>query len=179
MADETGLTLQLTELVNAIRCLSDQTEMGRLAETLLIIALEYTGSERGLLLADHSQEEEIEAEAIRHQGVVKVALASASAILPKYPKSILRYVHRTQQRVFLNDTRVAHQFSQDTFFCDNIVRSAMCFPLAAQHENVGLLYLENSSSPRAFDRDRLAILELLSINAALVLGNVRAARGAA
>src|SRR6202789_2121654 len=50
-------------------------------------------------------------------------------------------------------------------------RSVLCVPIVKQSKLVGVLYLENNLTPRAFTSDRAAVLELLAAQAAISLEN--------
>lgn len=168
-----ALSAELAALITSCQSMSDQTEIDALVETLLVLALDHANWERGLLFLTDGRRNEIQAEAIRRDGIVNVAFAPALSAFPTFPVSVLRYVLRTDRAVCLNDTVADNQFSDDDFLRRNSVRSLLCFPLLTQREIVGVLYLENNLSPHAFDADRLAMLELLSINAAVMLKNLR------
>ncbi|MBV8416845.1 MAG: GAF domain-containing protein, partial [Verrucomicrobia bacterium] len=52
-------------------------------------------------------------------------------------------------------------------------RSILCLPLVKQAKLMGLLYLENNLAPRVFTTKRLAMLELLALQAAISLDHAR------
>ncbi len=52
-------------------------------------------------------------------------------------------------------------------------RSVLCLPLLNQAKLVGVLYLENNLTPRAFAPARIAVLKLLASQAAISLENTR------
>ena len=169
-----GLSSELAALVTSCRNISDHTEIEALVETLLVVALGHADWERGLFFLTDGRRNKIQAEAIRSDdGIVNVALTPALRTLPKFPLSVLRYVLRTDRAVCLDDAVADNQFSDDDFLRRNRVRSLLCLPLLTQRKIVGVLYLENHSSPHAFDADRLAMLELLSISAAVMFKNLR------
>jgi PAS domain S-box-containing protein len=64
-------------------------------------------------------------------------------------------------------------FSTDPYVQQRRPRSVLCFPLVKQAKLVGVLYLENSLTPKAFTPDRLTVLELLASQAAISLDNAR------
>ena len=170
-----ALSGQLAALVTSCRNISNQTEIDTVVETLLVLALDHGDWERGLLFLTDGRRNDIQAEAIRRDGIANVVLAPALSAIPKFPISVLRYVLRMERAVRLDDAVADNQFSDDDFLRRNSACSLLCFPLLTQREIVGVLYLENSLSPHAFDADRLAMLELLSINAAVMLRNLRLA----
>jgi len=169
----TNLASELMTIVTAQRAISSEVEVGRLIETLLILAVEHVGAERGLLFLARGSAHEIEAEATTHGGGVRVVFPPALATSPRFPESVLRYVIRTEESVVLDDASTENQFSDDDYVCSSRPRSMLCFPLITHRELAGVLYLENILAPRAFASDRLTALELLASQAAVSLRNAR------
>jgi PAS domain S-box-containing protein len=165
--------LDLMTMVKALQAVSREIDLGRLTETLMVIALEQAGAERGLLFLSRSQELVIEAEATTSDANIQVVLAQAFATLPKFPESILRYVVRTRDRVILDDASAESPFSHDDYVRVKCPRSILCVPLVKMDALIGVLYLENNLTPRVFTSGRLAVLELLASQAAISLENAR------
>ncbi len=71
----------------------------------------------------------------------------------------------------LDDASVENLYSQDEYLRRKHPRSVLCVPIVKQSKLVGVLYLENNLTPRAFTSDRVAVLELLASQAAISLEN--------
>jgi signal transduction histidine kinase len=164
-----NLASELITIVTALRAISREVEVGRIVETLLMVAVEHVGSQRGLLFLARGQEHEIEAEAMTQGGTIRVVFPPALATLPKFPQSVLRYVIRTEESVVLDDVLAKNQFSEDDYLRGGYIRSILCLPLVARRDLVGVLYLEDNLAPHAFDPERLIALELLASQAAISL----------
>ena len=89
------------------------------------------------------------------------------------PESILHYVIRTRQSVILDDALLSNPFSKDANMLRRRPRSVLCVPLVKQAKLMGVLYLENKLTPRVFTPGRLAVLELLTSQAAISLDHAR------
>jgi GAF domain-containing protein len=89
------------------------------------------------------------------------------------PESILHTVVRTRQSVILDDASAQNPFSADEYIRQEHARSILCLPLVKQAKLVGTLYLENNLAPHVFTPARLAVLNLLSSQAAISLENTR------
>src|SRR6202034_3860712 len=87
------------------------------------------------------------------------------------PQSVLHYVIRTRERVLLEDASVENLYSHDEYLRRKHPRSVLCVPIVKQSKLVGVLYLENNLTSRAFTSDRVAVLELLAAQAAISLEN--------
>jgi PAS domain S-box-containing protein len=165
--------LEIISVVMALQAVSREIDLGKLIETLMVIAVEHAGAERGLLFLPNEHEHQVAAEATTHDDSVQVMLGQAFVTLPKFPESILRYVIRTRKSVILDDASVQNLFSADEYLRLRHSRSILCLPLLKLGDLTGVLYLENNLIPRVFTPDRLAVLELLASQAAISLENSR------
>ena len=89
------------------------------------------------------------------------------------PVSVLHTVIRTLQSVILDDASAQNPFSADEYIRQKHARSILCLPLVKQAKLVGVLYLENTLASHVFTPARIAVLELLSSQAAISLDNAR------
>jgi GAF domain-containing protein len=166
--------VELKSIVAAQRAISREIEVSGLVETLLFVATELFGSERGLVFLAREQGYEIEAEATALSSGTRVLFPSVLATaVPEFAKSVLRYVIRTEERVVLDDAATENQFSHDDYLRSRRLHSILCLPLITQRDLVGALYLENNLAPCAFSSYKLAVLELLVSQAALALKAAR------
>jgi PAS domain S-box-containing protein len=165
--------LDLATVIKMSQAVSSEILQRRLIETLLKIALEHAGAERGLLILPHGEQHRIEAEIKTGPEQVEVHLRQHSVTFSELPESLLRYVIRTQEKVILDDASVQNLFSQDEYVRQRHPRSVLCLPLVKQAKLVGVLYLENSLAAGVFTPKRLAMLELLASQAAISLDHAR------
>jgi PAS domain S-box-containing protein len=163
--------LDVGTVVKASQAVSGEIELGKLIETLMRIAVEHAGAERGLLIIIRSGETRIEAEATSGRGTVEVTLRHAAVTPSELPEAVLHTVIRTRQSVILDDASTQNPFSADGYIRGTHARSVLCLPLLKQTKLIGVLYLENNLTPRAFTSDRLAVLNLLASQAAISLEN--------
>jgi PAS domain S-box-containing protein len=165
--------LDLGTVMKASQAVSGEIVLEQLVETLMVIAVEHAGAERGLLILPHGEEHRITAEARTDRDEVEVQLRQASVTPSDLPDSLLRYVIRTQESVILDDASVQNLFSEDEYVRQRRPRSILCLPLVKQAKLMGVLYLENNLAPRVFTTKRLAMLELLASQAAISLDHAR------
>ena len=90
--------------VKASQAVSSEIVLGKLIETLMTIAVEHAGAERGLLILSGEDEPRIEAEATtgRRSGRSHAAPDSRDH-RPSFPNPSLHYVIRTRESVILDD----------------------------------------------------------------------------
>jgi PAS domain S-box-containing protein len=165
--------LDVGTVVKAAQAVSGEIVLGKLIETLMRIALEHAGAERGLLILFLDEEPRIEAEATTGRGRVDVTLRQTAVSPAELPESVLYYVIRTRESVILDDAAAPTLFSADAYVRQRRPRSVLCLPLVKQAKLVGALYLENNLTPHAFTSGRIAVLELLASQAAISLENAR------
>jgi len=165
--------LDIGAVVKASQAISGEIVLDRLIETLMTLALENAGAERGLLILLRGATLQIEAEARTDRKTVAVTLRQDPVTPTDLPESLLHTVMRTQERVILDDASAPNPFSADAYIRESQARSVLCLPLIKQATLVGVLYLENSLVPNVFTPARIAVLKLLSSQAAISLENTR------
>jgi len=165
--------LDVGTVVKASQAVSSEIELNRVIETLMRIALEHAGAERGVLILLAGNEPRIAAEATTGGGGIEVALRQAAITPSELPETVLRAVIRTRESVFLDDPASSPSFSQDVYLQQVRPRCVLCLPLVKQGKLVGAVYLENKLTPRVFTSAKLAVLKLLASQAAISLENVR------
>ncbi|QRK12231.1 AAA family ATPase [Archangium violaceum] len=136
-----------------------ELELERLTATLVRLAAENTGAQRGALL-------------LVHDDTLTVA-ALLGAREEELPWRLLSYVKRTREHVLIADASLPHAFSSDTCFESGRIRSVLGLPLMRQKELQGVLYLENTLSPHTFTPARLSLVGQLATQAATSLENAR------
>jgi PAS domain S-box-containing protein len=165
--------LDVGTVVKASQAVSGEIVLGNLIKTLLRIAVEHAGAERGLLILFPSNEPRIAAEATTGRGQVEITLRETAASPAELPESVLHYVIRTRVSVILDDALAQNPFSADEYICRKHARSVLCLPLVKQSKLIGVLYLENNLASHAFTSARISVLELLASQAAISLENAR------
>jgi len=163
--------LDIGAVVKASQAISGEIVLDRLIETLMTIALEDAGAERGLLILLRGDTLQIEAEARTDRKKVEVTLRQETVGPSELPESILHTVIRTQQSVILDDASAQNPFSADEYIRQKRARSVLCLPLVKQAKLTGMLYLENNLASHVFTPARISVLNLLSSQAAISLEN--------
>jgi PAS domain S-box-containing protein len=163
--------LDLTTVLKAAQAVSGEIVLGKLIKTLLRIAVEHAGAERGLLILFPGDKPQIAAEATTGRGQVELRQMAVSPA--ELPESVLHYVIRTRESVILNDASVQNPFSSDEYIHRKHARSILCLPLVKQSKLIGVLYLENNLASYVFTPARITVLELLASQAAISLENAR------
>ena len=165
--------LDVGTVLKAAQAVSGEIVLGELIKTLLRIAVEHAGAERGLLILFPGDEPRIAAEATTGRGQVEVTLRQTAVSPAELPESVLHYVIRTRESVILDDALAQNPFSADEYIREKHARSVLCLPLVKQAKLIGVLYLENNLASHVFTPARISVLELLASQAAISLENAR------
>jgi PAS domain S-box-containing protein len=165
--------LDVGTVLKAAQAVSGEIVLGELIKTLLGIAIEHAGAERGLLILFPADEPRIAAEATTGHGQVEVTLRQTAVSPAELPGSVLHYVIRTRESVILDDALAQNPFSSDEYICQKHARSVLCLPLVKQSKLIGVLYLENNLASHVFTPARISVLEMLASQAAISLENAR------
>jgi len=170
--DETGTDTNSTQIdaltvVKAQQAISGEIVLERLAHTLLQVAIESAGAQRGALLLPQGD---------------KLSVMAISGTLPEdatgsqeesLPWTLISYVKRAQEQVLIGDATQPHPFAADAWLARGQVRSVLCLPLLRQQEFRGVLYLENSLTTNAFSPARSSLLGHIASQAAISIENAR------
>jgi len=165
--------LDLATVIKTSLAVSSEIIPEKLIETLMVLAIEHAGAERGLLVRSQDNGQQIEAEATTGGDMVTVRLLGRQSTPADLPTSVLQYVIRTQQSVIMDDAVAEDRFQGDEYIRQKQVRSLLCLPLVKQAKLIGVLYLENNLASYAFTPARISVLKLLSSQAAISLENAR------
>jgi PAS domain S-box-containing protein len=165
--------LDVQTVVEASQAVSGEIVLENLIKTLMVIAVEHAGAERGLLILPRGDQLYVEAEAATGLNTIEVNLRQALVAPSELPLSILQYAIRTQEPVVCDDASRENPFSPDQYVASRHVRSVLCLPLIKQAKLVGVLYIENNAAASVFTPARIEVLKLLASQAAISLENTR------
>jgi PAS domain S-box-containing protein len=169
--------LDVSTVVKASNAVSGEIELPKLIQTLMTIALENAGADRGLLILPRAEGYCVEVEAKATRAGVDVRLGRSAIEEAACPESVINYVIRTHKSVILDDgsrpgSRPGMDF-KDAYLRNGGARSVFCLPLLRRSELGGVLYLENSQATYAFTPDRISVLDVLAAQAAISLEKAR------
>jgi PAS domain S-box-containing protein len=165
--------LDVGAVIKASQAVSGEIVIDRLIETLMRIAIEHAGAERGLLVLLRGDALQIEAKARTNEKMVEVTVRQEAVTPAEIPESLLQTVIRMRQSVILDDASAETPFSADDYIREKRARSVLCLPLVKQTKLIGVLYLENNLASHVFTSARISLLELLASQAAISLENAR------
>ena len=161
--------LELSTALNVSPAVWGERGLERLIDTLMRMAAEQTGAERGVLMLTRGNNLTIESEATRGGNTISVRQREASLAATPLPQSIIDYVLRTREALLLEDASLEKPFLSDSYVRAQKARSILCVPLRDQARLVAVLFLENNLTPRVFTPAHIAALKALAPLAAIAL----------
>ena len=168
-------SLDLKSVIKASQALSGEIEMDQLLSTLIQVVMENAGASKSALILcqDNSLNLVVIANNSTSVGAYtctefpKVYLESNSDV----PITLINYVKRTQETLVIDDVDSEIIKEIDSYIVYHKPKSILCMPIINQGKLVGILYLENNLIIRAFTRDRIELLKLITTQAAISLEN--------
>ena len=165
-------TLDLATVMKASQTLSEEIQLDRLLTSLMRLLMENAGAQRGFLLLETDGQLRVEAQWNVDQETVEVATSLELESCALLSPAIVNYVARTQSSVVLDDAK-AGGFIQDAYIREHQPRSVLCAPFINRGKLAAIVYLENNRTTGAFTKERLELLNLLSVQAAISIENAR------
>ena len=165
--------LDALSVIKASQAISSEIVITDLVQVLMQTVLENAGAQRGFLICERDSGLVIEAEAWIESGAIKIQRPQQIRNVDDtiLPLSLLNYVKRSHDRLILDDASTDHAYSQDAYVARVKPLSLLCLPVMRQARLLCMLYLENNLMRGAFSPQRIALLELLTAQAAISLEN--------
>jgi predicted ATPase/signal transduction histidine kinase len=164
----------LLSVVKAFQAISGEIVLPQLQETLVRLALEHAGAQRGYLLLADGDALAVHARAETEGERTRVEILPALRVSPaQFPMTLLHYISRSGETVVLADAATDVRYSADEYFTNRKSRSVLGLPITRQGQLMGVLYLENDLISGAFIPTKLTVLELLAAQAAISLETAR------
>ncbi|MFN7975126.1 MAG: AAA family ATPase [Acidobacteriota bacterium] len=169
-SQEASQRLDLETLFKAANIISGEIRLESLLEKIMGVAIENAGATRGFLIMDRGGD--LRVDASRDADGRRLAeQGTPVAKCPGLPQSLVTYVHRTGERLVLNDAAKDSRWAQDPELRRDRPMSILCAPVVHQGAARGLVYLENDLTTGAFTPARIEVLELLCTQAAISITN--------
>ncbi|MEH1922889.1 ATP-binding sensor histidine kinase [Nostoc sp.] len=166
--------LDLGTVIKASQAVSGEIELEALLSTLMEVVMENAGASKCVLILSEANSLDLTVAAISPGSTFRdtheflsIPLESSDCV----PISLINYVKRTQEILVIDDIKAKASFAVDSYINREEPKSILCIPMLNQGKFLGLIYLENNLTTGAFTRDRLEVLKLLTIQAAISLEN--------
>lgn len=170
-AGTSGSQLDLETILRSARTISSEIVLDNLIEKMLRLLAENAGARKGYFIYRKGNEWIVNDrigfdEEIRFS---PVKLDQADFL----PLSIVRYAINSQENIIINEPADLHRFRQDPFFDRHASKSMLCMPFAHQGVINSVIFLENDLAYESFTQSRMRVLNLLSGQIAVSVGNAQ------
>ncbi len=167
-------SIDMLSLMKSAQILSDEIQLDKLLQKLLIILLQNAGAHRGVLVTKVGDNWFVEAEGTTEAQRVILSQTERVENRTDLPLTLIRYVQRTMQTVLLQSTQDFESFIDHDDYLSKIKPQSILFvPIFYQGNLQSILYLENKIARQAFNREHVNILQILSSQAAISMQNAR------
>ncbi|MCL6452278.1 MAG: AAA family ATPase [Alicyclobacillus sp.] len=160
--------LDLSTILRASQAISSEIQLDKLLRTMLALAVENAGAQRGYWILEHDGEWSILA-AVGEDLSQPQPLHTASNLAAR----VVRYCIHTQELVVLHDAANADRFTRDPYIARTQAKSLLCQPIVKQGRVIAVLYLENRLATHVFTPARVELLRMLSGQAAISIDNAK------
>lgn len=170
-------TLDLTTVLKASQAIASEIVLDRLLDSLMTILIEHAGAQTGYMVLPDAGAFSIAA---------MKSVSAATTIAPAeplvhtgrdatvpLPASIINYVANTRERLVLKHAAMEGGFTTDPWIVLHQSKSVLCAPLLHQGQLIGIILLENNLAIGAFTPERMAVLNLLTAQAAISISNAQ------
>ncbi|MEZ4431809.1 MAG: ATP-binding protein [bacterium] len=169
--DDVGHKLDLAAIWTVVRELQDELHLAPAVAVVLATALHNAGATYALL-ALAEDDGALHAVGEREHGGPHQPLDAPLDALAHAPARLMRRAARTGEAIVLARAADAPN-TDDPRLTAAPDLSVLCVPLLTRGRTIGVLYLENHHTAGAFTRERVRVLELLGLQAAISLQNAR------
>lgn len=163
--------LDLTTILKASQTLASEIELEKLLSSLLHVITENAGADKCILMLYKEQELVIEASLQGQQSTVLQSIPIESS--QEIPVSLINYVKRALKPSVISDVAADSILAVDPYILRQQPKSLLCTPILNQGKLLGILYLENNLTTKAFTSARLQVINILISQTAISLENAR------
>lgn len=170
------IPLKLVDLAAFLKAsieVADQITVEKIAEKIMQIIMRESGADKGYLLLTRNDQLSIIAESTSNDGAgIKIY---SEITLPNYnslPEQIVRDAVKKNENIVINDVSKNSLYSSDKYISTTHPRSIACIPFSRGKKNMGIIYLESSLYTDIFTTEKIALLKIFAIRAALSFENM-------
>ncbi|MEB3284828.1 MAG: diguanylate cyclase [Candidatus Sericytochromatia bacterium] len=156
---------RLTKLNDLAHQVSHSLNLNTVLERAILLTLEITGAERGLVLLFDNETDPEPRQVVAFR-------ANGTAILnADYSRSAVARALETGKILSVADIRLDRELESQASVAALKLRSLMCVPLTSKKETLGVLYVDSQATLRMFNGHDLDVLVAIAGHAAVAIHN--------
>ncbi|MGB3532591.1 MAG: AAA family ATPase [Microcoleaceae cyanobacterium] len=163
--------LDLETVLKTSQALSSEIELNQLLAILLQTVLENAGATKAILLMPRQQEWFLEAVAHINQPVQIDSISVYDS--HNIPAALIHQVKRNLEAIIIADAENYSTLLTNAYLIKHQPKSILCTPIMRQDKIVAILYLENNLITGAFTRERVELLNVICVQAAISIENAK------
>ena len=178
--DKSGLDFD--SVMKSSQLISSELKLKQLALKVMQVITESAGAQTAALVLNTQNGPCVEArvsslpDSSESLGLTMSPQLTGSQALDKcsdLPLSVISYVLRTDKIVNLDDIQGSKEFRNDPYLKVQPPESILCVPVDYRDNLIGVLYLENRLTTKAFTESRLNVIKMLLSQTAISIENAR------
>jgi len=175
--DESGLDFE--SVMKSSQIISSELKLTALVQKIMGVLTESAGAQTAALILNTPKGPCVQARVSAQEGrgiEASQLEQNVSQMLEKcldLPRSIISYALRTDEVVNIEDVANNSNFENEPYLKHQSPQSILCVPVDYREKIIGVLYLENKLTSKAFTKSRLAIIKVLLSQAAISIENAR------
>ncbi|MCP4130040.1 MAG: AAA family ATPase [bacterium] len=167
----------LATVIRLFQTLSGETDIAKLPEKIVQIAIEHAGAQKGILILKEEDDSSSSSLYIKAEGFPDrvttfsnpIPVDESSALSP----GIIQYVNKTRQDIVLDRACKEGIFINDPYIMENKPKSILCMAIKYGDKIPGFIYLENNHSEKVFSKERIELMSIILSQAAISIENAR------
>lgn len=164
-------SLDLTAIIKASQALSGEIEMEQLLSTLMKVVMENAGASKCALILSAGENAGLTVSAVSCDSNTCIFPNTSLELNCDVPITLINYVKRTKEISVIDDARLEQFLASDRYIVERQPQSLLSIPILNQGKFLGILYLENNLTTKAFTPERTELLKVITTQAAISLKN--------
>jgi predicted ATPase len=170
----TLFSIDIKTVTKASLAISGEIDLKKLLDCIILLSMENAGAQKGFLIFENKDETGYRIEAAGMDGGIEDDITGMPVESGKYlAVTIVNFVFKTGEDVVIADAWKDSPFLSDTYIRENRPKSVLCSPIRSKGRVMGVIYLENNRISGAFTPDRIELLNILTLQAAVSIENAR------
>lgn len=158
-------------LLQATQSIMQERDFNTLIQKILTSTMERVGAKTGYLLTLEHGNLNVRAMGKKNAHIKTELVTQDTSTAEHLCIEIVRYTLRSSSVVVLENASMRGDFTHSHAVRRYQLKSILSIPLINQGRTLGLIYLENSLIPAVFDSEQVAMISLLTTQAAIALDN--------
>lgn len=161
-------SIDLLSFTKASTLIAEEIKLDQMLKNMLRVLIENAGAQKAHFFIERNNSIHLLASKDENETIY---VPSVSITERDFPLKLLRNAWRSGSIIMLSDASSDADYAYELYFTENQIKSVCCIPVVKNKNLVGLIYLENNLISGVFNKERIAVLQLLSSQIAISFEN--------